>query len=851
VTIQPQSTTYLNLTAGAAGVDKWGKMWIVFKRALESTGLWRQKGAGDGLSATTTGSTDIFTSNSGNGYLTSGGTTWLAAQGTANSFSNILAWFVMEELDGAGVPTGRQFGVQRSSTTATGGEQQFNIRWTFTGFSGATSANTAPASGTSVALAGSGLFGTAGVSMVAVGGMATCAIATATTINFTVLIPNASESKGVAPFVLWASLGTDLGLTFFYEVLKEVASADAHPCVVMMDAWSAMYGEAYGSGLSSVSGTSTNGWATDNAGTVQTVSVEQWRDNQGRLYPAPSSSTAPTADADGKYLIRPVSWSVRTSGLTAMPKGISKYLTSGVLGGLGYFTPATFHAAVADAVEPPRVACGWFQWPWIVGTYMTGQGGTVANNRTDVRSVLQSRTADSTPPTLSAFSPAAGAIAYNQAISINVTDSAGLLARYVVTAEFASQPDETIWDGAQFSSDYDAFSTATAISNGYGLSIRRDVGWPAAFTLRVRAWDTDNNTATTTAAYTITGTNPAAPDTAAPVIDTVAPAPGAIAATQAISWHVTDPLGIIRRVFVEVDYTTLDRRDTAFSGVGSAAGFDDSYDASSTVSAITNGYTYSLVPDAGWRGPFTLRITAIDTAGNETTTTQAYTLTASNLPAISNASPADGSAIAANAAIAFRVSDPTQLNLDLIFVRYASGQEELVWNGTAFSGQYSSLSSRATVVAGKSYDFSVRRSPGWGAAPTVFAKMVDADGQIVTPSLSYTLSATSAPSVAVISPAPGSIIEPEAISIFDVLDATALQKVFVFVKYGWLGDVEVLWDGDDFTGRYKARSSRATITNGYRFTVGRIGGWPTPPSGLSDGPQFIVRAFDTEWQEAA
>lgn len=75
---------------------------------------------------------------------------------------------------------------------------------------------------------------------------------------------------------------------------------------------------------------------------------------------------------------------------------------------------------------------------------------------------------------------------------------------------------------------------------------------------------------------------------------------------------------------------------------------------------------------------------------------------------------------------------------------------------------------------------------------------------------------------------------------FDVTDLN-LVRAEVFVDIG--GDVFVVHDGDRFRGNFSNYSTRSVITNGFRFTVRRNGGWIAAPA-------FEVHAIDSGGNEA-
>lgn len=97
------------------------------------------------------------------------------------------------------------------------------------------------------------------------------------------------------------------------------------------------------------------------------------------------------------------------------------------------------------------------------------------------------------------------------------------------------------------------------------------------------------------------------------------------------------------------------------------------------------------------------------------------------------------------------------------------------------------------------------------------------------------------PTVTLVSPA--SSLEPETPIVFEATDNAGLRRVFVVARFPSLGLEEVVHQGDRFAAKYAASSSRVSITNGWRFSIRRAGGW------LAD-PVIEVYAIDTSGLEA-
>lgn len=83
---------------------------------------------------------------------------------------------------------------------------------------------------------------------------------------------------------------------------------------------------------------------------------------------------------------------------------------------------------------------------------------------------------------------------------------------------------------------------------------------------------------------------------------------------------------------------------------------------------------------------------------------------------------------------------------------------------------------------------------------------------------------TTPPAVSNFAPATGPIQKSTPIS-FDVTDDSGnFARIMVLVEFGD-GTYEVIHDGVKFATSYASKSSRKVITDGYRYTVERLGGW--------------------------
>lgn len=88
---------------------------------------------------------------------------------------------------------------------------------------------------------------------------------------------------------------------------------------------------------------------------------------------------------------------------------------------------------------------------------------------------------------------------------------------------------------------------------------------------------------------------------------------------------------------------------------------------------------------------------------------------------------------------------------------------------------------------------------------------------------------TTAPDVALVTPADGSAIARSAPLVIDVTDASDFASIFAWVVYP-NGNTEVAYDGEAFTAAFAGSSTRVSISGGYRYTLRRAGGWPAAPT---------------------
>ena len=99
-------------------------------------------------------------------------------------------------------------------------------------------------------------------------------------------------------------------------------------------------------------------------------------------------------------------------------------------------------------------------------------------------------------------------------------------------------------------------------------------------------------------------------------------------------------------------------------------------------------------------------------------------------PALANISPADGSTLPQFGAVGFDITDASGIGFAVVFVIYPDGSSEVVWDGSAFTTDYSTESS-CTVITGGNLRFSIKRFAGWAKVPTIRIRAVDTKGNVL------------------------------------------------------------------------------------------------------------------------
>ncbi len=484
-------------SASAAGADHLGQGVMRLVRALVATSLWRRKHQGDGLAAYSSGTTDLFTAQSGAGYTSSGN--WHT--GGANSFSNALAYVVLEELDAEGATTGRQMLIQRGSQTTAGGD--ILLVWGFawaSGFTGTANATTAPATVGALSKvmgtingAGQNFFVHLATSP-QIGGSGGA-------INFNFWTPSASSYGDTASFGIEAydDTANEPAFAVWYDAVTDAYDGDAHPNTIMFPLSSGTTWEGGESATAtpvvySASDANKCLWMVDpaDAGAVVNGTINGVRGSEGTARPATSISWR--ADANGDHAIWPASVSGESGSSAASYKG--KLESVGMILGGGdqtsFVWPNTMFTAVEHDTEEPRASMGLYLLPAYVGFARTAGG----SSQTNLRTVQGAPAPDTTPPTVTLITPVSLTdIARDTPIKLEFSDDQGL-AYYVLMAVYPTlRRADVIVDGSDPEGlDVRYTVTPTTVDGKQRYEVVHEGGWPAAGFLRLIPIDTSGNT---------------------------------------------------------------------------------------------------------------------------------------------------------------------------------------------------------------------------------------------------------------------------------------------------------------------------------------------------------------------
>ena len=610
------SSTYRNRSAGQ-NVDRYGKFFIELIAALtgayDSVGGngWRLHGCGDGNSAVST-TIDVSVFTNATPYCANGQNWGVFNQN--NTISRPGAWYRLREF-AAGSATGREIQIQRSTRTNVGDERLNMAGMTVSGYTGTPTANTPYTTATNnqfffgaTAWSGTGVSWAGSIS-------ADTQIAGAGTTVWQIWEPASVSPGNVSEFyfAFYESPTQDRGFVGGVLSCQDRPSADSHPFIAGMCNWSNWAG--------SDNQQFEAGYYLQAPGFVFAWDGSAWRPagawsfvTQGStdVKPPGSGTGFGQTDADGKFQLLPAfisSTTVANSNVTKL-KGI---LNSSVTVMQNSSAAHRFPLVVTDDAGDVWIVLGSLALPWVAGVTPTWGGAMtpVSNFR---RWAAPAPAADTGVPVFGALSPAPGAIAYNQTITTSVTDSSGI-SGVVARVAFADATEAVFnLNPNTATPQYDGASGLAAITNGYNVTVIRDVGWKAGFTLTVEAFDSAGNKASRSGAYTITGSNPAAPDTTAPVIRLISPASlDGIARDKEIEIEIDDGAGTIELLVIFAVYPSILLAEVVFDGG------DPSLETAYTItpSVVGGKQRYRVVRAGGWPEAGYLRARAIDTVGNQ------------------------------------------------------------------------------------------------------------------------------------------------------------------------------------------------------------------------------------------
>lgn len=496
--------TYRNQST-TSGTDHLGAIYLSVARALVATGFWRRKNQGDGQSAYSSGTGDLFTANSGLGYATSGA--WNAT--VANSITHALAYAHLGEYVN-GAFTGRELLLQRTTGTAAGDDLDAVMILSWEPFTGTPNANTAPTKPTKSRTYGNNDPNTAGDNVFIhlttspqMGGAGGTIIH-----NVWVCDTPGGTTEDVAPFwvEVYDSTADEPAFCFGYEALRDAAAGDDHPCLVC---WPVTAGTTWEFGETVSAVPATHVAASGNAcmfgvssadnSTIEHMSMLRFLFPNSTTEPGNGAGTA--ADVSSQYPILPAI--IYTDVADTSPsvfKGVCENLET-LFPQSSHLWPNTMFASVAHATERARVSLGHVLLPWEVGVTRSGLS---ASDSTNLRRVLSSApAADETDPELGTVSPAPGVIDPDEIISLAFSDETAL-AEVSVSATYSDlgyERTEAVYARGAYFAPYSGTDDGDATT--LELAFSRDPGFPGDVVFTWVAVDGSGNRATGTVSYTL------------------------------------------------------------------------------------------------------------------------------------------------------------------------------------------------------------------------------------------------------------------------------------------------------------------------------------------------------------
>lgn len=212
------------------------------------------------------------------------------------------------------------------------------------------------------------------------------------------------------------------------------------------------------------------------------------------------------------------------------------------------------------------------------------------------------------------------------------------------------------------------------------------------------------------------------PDTNLPVITIVSPIIGStILKSTSLVIDVTDNLGLLVDVSISAELTSLPAEESVYSN----STFSNAYNASVRV-GITNGFRFTINRNVGWPSSPTVKIVAIDTAGNKATGSYSWVITGADSPTVTVISPTVGSTITPTTPVVADVVDNIALRRVMLFASFEDYKvKEVIFDGSTFSSNYT-LSSRIPITGG--YQYTLLRDDGWPSEFTLTVNAIDTTG---------------------------------------------------------------------------------------------------------------------------
>ena len=491
------SLGYLNISL-TGGIDYAGAWLLSTFRALVASGRYEWFGQGDGLAVVSTNQSDIFTANT-NGWKTSG----TFATNVANSVSNPRAWGAIREKNLAGALTGRQFFFQRGSGSAAGNDRFNIVAFSLAGLSGAATATAPYSTGTYHSIWAPGAaatFGGVGNNLFTdlsgspfLGGSGT--------LTYSVLTPDGVSNGDVCPWASTIRTATGDGAGLFYESV-DASETTSYPLLLGGDTIARLFGGDTLSGVpASFNSSAQPIFSYSEAGAQVLCSFETVPGPDGTN--RPSNTTPVQTETGSTYQIRPL-WVEKDSATSCTPFGRCESLKYHFPGGTAWMDCALFFAATPHATERAAVSWGVVNAPWLVGQALDSSPG----NRTDMRTVIpDAAIPDTTDPVIGAFSPVAGDVDTDQAVTVHATDVDSGVAFLVVWVDYGTRLELAyIGDGTgSYQTGYTGGSSVSGTAADYTLVTVPDAGWAGDCTVHVTAVDAAGNQATSSIAYTVPG----------------------------------------------------------------------------------------------------------------------------------------------------------------------------------------------------------------------------------------------------------------------------------------------------------------------------------------------------------